>query len=84
MIVHAAPFADCFGRRGMVKPYCWDGRSRSAAVAEAVWEFRGRKDELRTGRDVLPNPRVYALARGELGKGKNDPQDTEYSQKSGR
>ena len=46
--------------------HCWEGRSRSAAVAEAVWEFRGRRDELHGRRDASPNPRVYMLARREL------------------
>ena len=47
--------------------HCWEGRSRSAAVAKAVFEFRGRKDKLRMERDAYPNPRVYTLARRELG-----------------
>lgn len=46
--------------------HCWEGRSRSAATAKAIYEFRGRKDDLRMGRDASPNPRVYALARREL------------------
>ena len=47
--------------------HCWEGRSRSAAVASAVYEFRGRRDELRGAREASPNPLVYALACRELG-----------------
>lgn len=47
--------------------HCHEGRSRSAAVAKAVCEFRGRKDELRFDSMPLPNPLVYALACRELG-----------------
>ena len=47
--------------------HCWEGKSRSAAVATAIYEFRGRKDNLYIKQDALPNPRVYALARRELG-----------------
>ena len=47
--------------------HCWEGVSRSGAVAKAVYEFRGRIDEIRAGRALSPNPLVYALACRELG-----------------
>lgn len=47
--------------------HCFEGKSRSAAVAVAISEFRGRKDDLRIRKDALPNSRVYDLACGELG-----------------
>lgn len=47
--------------------HCFEGKSRSAAVAVAIFEFRGRKDDLRIRKDALPNSRVYDLACGELG-----------------
>ena len=47
--------------------HCWEGKSRSAAVATAIYEFRGRKDNLYIKQDALLNPRVYALARREFG-----------------
>ena len=47
--------------------HCWEGVSRSGAVAKAVFEFRGETDELIAGRDLSPNPLVYSLARRELG-----------------
>ena len=47
--------------------HCWEGVSRSRAVAKAVFEFRGETDELIAGRDLSPNPLVYSLARRELG-----------------
>ena len=47
--------------------HCWEGASRSAAVATAVYESRGRADRLRTHGRYAPNPRVYALACRELG-----------------
>ncbi len=47
--------------------HCWEGASRSAAVAKAVYEFRGKTDELKANREISPNPLVYALACGELG-----------------
>ena len=47
--------------------HCWEGTSRSAAVASAVYEFRGRKDTLLTHSRFNPNPLVYILACGELG-----------------
>lgn len=42
--------------------HCWEGASRSAAVAAAIYEFRGCKDSLRTHGRFSPNSRVYALA----------------------
>ena len=47
--------------------HCFEGKSRSAAVAIAIYEFLGCKDELRVSKDALPNPRVYDLACRELG-----------------
>ena len=47
--------------------HCWEGASRSAAVAAAVYDFRGKKDILTTHGDFAPNPRVYAFACLELG-----------------
>lgn len=47
--------------------HCWEGNSRSAAVATAIYEYRGKKDELRLKRDACPNPLVYMLAYRELG-----------------
>ena len=47
--------------------HCFEGRSRSAAVATAIYEFRGRKDKLRIKREAVPNPRVYMLACRQLG-----------------
>ena len=47
--------------------HCWEGASRSAAVAAAVFEFRGGADVLMTHGRFAPNPRVYALACRELG-----------------
>lgn len=47
--------------------HCWEGTSRSAAVAKAVYEFRGGVDEIRAGRVLSPNPLVYTLACRELG-----------------
>lgn len=47
--------------------HCWEGTSRSAAVASAVYEFRGRRDTLLTHSRFNPNPLVYILACSELG-----------------
>ena len=47
--------------------HCWEGVSRSAAVAAAICEFRGGRDELRTRQRFSPNPLVYALACSALG-----------------
>ncbi len=47
--------------------HCWEGTSRSAAVAKAVCEFRGCRDVLLTQEKFMPNPLVYTLARNELG-----------------
>ncbi len=47
--------------------HCWEGTSRSAAVAAAVYEYRGRRDTLRTRRVSAPNTLVYRLACRELG-----------------
>ena len=47
--------------------HCFEGKSRSAAVARAIYEFLGSKDDLRIRKDAVPNPRVYDLACRELG-----------------
>ena len=47
--------------------HCWEGTSRSAAVATAIFEARGGVDHLKTHGRYAPNPRVYALACRELG-----------------
>lgn len=47
--------------------HCWEGTSRSAAVALAVYEYRGRCDELKTQQRFAPNRLVYALSCRELG-----------------
>lgn len=48
--------------------HCWEGRSRSAAVAKAVYEYRGRQDELRAETNACPNPLVYTFACRELSR----------------
>lgn len=47
--------------------HCWEGTSRSAAVAKAVYKYRGCSDEIRTRQTVSPNPLVYGFACRELG-----------------
>ena len=47
--------------------HCWEGASRSAAVATAIFEARGGVDHLKIHGRYAPNPRVYALACRELG-----------------
>jgi predicted protein tyrosine phosphatase len=47
--------------------HCWEGKSRSAAAAKAIWKFRGGTDQLRMGADTEPNPLVYDLTCRELG-----------------
>ncbi len=47
--------------------HCWEGTSRSAAVAAAIHAYRGKGDTLRTGPCFAPNPLVYDLACRELG-----------------
>ena len=46
--------------------HCWEGSSRSAAVAAAVYEFRGCSDTMRTYQRFAANPLVYKLACREL------------------
>ena len=49
--------------------HCWEGRSRSAAVAKAVYEYLGSTGSLCANEGaVSPNPLVYALTRRELGR----------------
>ena len=47
--------------------HCYEGTSRSAAVASAVWKFRGGSDTVLTHRRFAPNRLVYILACKELG-----------------
>ena len=47
--------------------HCWEGTSRSAAVALAVYEYRGCTDILKTQQRFAPNHLVYALACREMG-----------------
>ena len=42
--------------------HCWEGTSRSAAVARAICDFRDGRDELLPGPQFSPNPLVYSLA----------------------
>ena len=42
--------------------HCYEGRSRSAAIAKAIYEFRHESDEFRIQVGISPNPLVYALA----------------------
>ena len=46
--------------------HCWEGRSRSAAVAKAVFEYRGCRDTIEMGETASFNPLVYELACREL------------------
>ena len=49
--------------------HCWEGRSRSAAVAIALQEYLGREGSLSfLEGEVTPNPLVLELARRALGK----------------
>ena len=47
--------------------HCWEGTSRSAAVAAAVYEYRLCRDTLRTHQRFAPNRLVYELACREMG-----------------
>ena len=47
--------------------HCYEGTSRSAAVASAIWKFRGGSDTVLTHRRFAPNRLVYILACKELG-----------------
>lgn len=47
--------------------HCWEGISRSAAIAAAIREARGSTDPLRTRQRFAPNPLVYVLACRALG-----------------
>ncbi|MBQ6611564.1 MAG: hypothetical protein IJH70_14140 [Oscillospiraceae bacterium] len=46
--------------------HCWEGVSRSAAVAKAVYEFLGNKGILSSPQGLSPNPLVYKLVCREL------------------
>ncbi len=60
------PFVDALdGERLIV--HCWEGVSRSAAVAAAIHAYRGGSDRLVTCARFAPNPRVYAMACRALG-----------------
>ena len=45
----------------------YEGTSRSAAVASAIWKFRGGSDTILTHQRFAPNRLVYILACKELG-----------------
>ncbi|MCR5795907.1 MAG: hypothetical protein K6G61_11245 [Solobacterium sp.] len=62
---------------------CHEGESRSAATAAAVYEYRGREDELRTYRRFRPNRLVYQLACRELGIQRQDLRYEEQETESG-
>ena len=47
--------------------HCYEGTSRSAAVASAIWRFRGSADDILTHQRFAPNRLVYTLACKELG-----------------
>ena len=47
--------------------HCWEGKSRSAAVAKAVCRFMGLSCDLCSKEELSLNPLVYALACRELG-----------------
>ena len=47
--------------------HCYEGTSRSAAIASAIWRFRGSTDTFLTHQKFAPNRRVYLLACKELG-----------------
>ena len=47
--------------------HCWEGNSRSAAVAAAIYEYRGKADDLSLQESAKPNRLVYSLACRELG-----------------
>ena len=47
--------------------HCFEGTSRSAAVAAAVYAFRGYTDDLLSRQPFAPNPLVYSLVCEELG-----------------
>lgn len=54
--------------------HCWEGVSRSAAVAAAVHAYRGGADRLVTHARFAPNPRVYAMACRALGMAPDRPE----------
>ena len=62
-------FADDLDRLGCERLiiHCNEGVSRSAALAQAVFRYRGGRDEVKTQRPPDPNPLVYELACRELG-----------------
>ena len=47
--------------------HCWEGKTRSAAVAKAVCRFMGLSCDLCSKEELSLNPLVYALACRELG-----------------
>lgn len=47
--------------------HCYEGTSRSAAIASAIWRFRGSTDTFLTHQKFAPNRLVYLLACKELG-----------------
>ncbi len=46
--------------------HCFEGRSRSAAIARAVYEYRGKIDTVHAEHELSLNALVYELARQEL------------------
>ena len=59
-------FVDALDCRRLIV-HCWEGVSRSAAVALAVRAYRGGGDALSACGPLRPNPRVHALACRALG-----------------
>ena len=47
--------------------HCYEGTSRSAAAASAIWKFRGGSDTILTHQRFAPNRLAYILACKELG-----------------
>lgn len=47
--------------------HCYEGTSRSATAASAIWKFRGGSDTILTHQRFAPNRLAYILACKELG-----------------
>lgn len=60
--------------------HCWEGESRSAAVAAAVYEYRAYVDHMYTYQRFIPNQLVYARACHELQMLKKDLRYTMVSE----
>ena len=65
---------------GRLLIHCWEGESRSAAVAAAVYEYRACVDKMYTYQRFRPIPRVYAQACHELERRKKDLRYTVVSE----